>query len=48
MYERISTCMLFANNRGRGIVSLMVLGGGFQSGVHWGDLHTGKVMGMVV
>ena len=39
--------MLFANNRGGGIVSIMVCSGGIQGGGYWGDLHTGKLTGKV-
>lgn len=40
--------MLFANNSSRVIVSMMVLGRGFQVGGQQGDLCTGKLTGIVV
>jgi len=47
MYGSVGTCMLFAKNRSEGRVSVMVHGGGFQSGSHRGGLHTGKLTGIV-
>lgn len=48
MYGSVGTHKRFANNRGGDIiVAMIVLGEGFQDGRHRGDLHTGKLTGIV-